>query len=91
MVEPVYQYPSMPQSPLFTRYELIHNSRRDTNLRAPIFAVAVRDEFSVPVVLKKGENRLTLTISDDALSYGFFARLSDDRGNFMKTVRIQAP
>ncbi|RJP94840.1 MAG: tetratricopeptide repeat protein [Desulfobacteraceae bacterium] len=53
--------------------------------------VAVRDEFTVPVLLKKGENRLKLTISDDFLSYGFFARLSDDHGRFIKNVRIQAP
>jgi hypothetical protein len=53
--------------------------------------VAVRDEFTLPVSLKKGENHLKLIISDDTLSYGFFARLSDTQGNFMKNVRIQAP
>ncbi len=48
--------------------------------------VAVRDEFTVPIRLRKGENRLKLIVTDKTLGYGFFARLSDERGDFMDDV-----
>ena len=48
--------------------------------------IAVRDEFTVPVRLKKGENRLKLTIADNTLGYGFFARLSGENGDLMEDV-----
>ena len=52
--------------------------------------IAVRDEFTVPVTLKRGENRLKLTVRDDTLAYGFFARLSDRDGRFMEDVAVSA-
>jgi hypothetical protein len=50
--------------------------------------IAVRDEYRVPLVLKAGENRLRLTVADDTLAYGFFARLSSEAGEFMKDVTV---
>ena len=50
--------------------------------------IAVRDEYSVPVTLKAGENRLRLTVADDTLAYGFFARLSSPAGALMKDVTV---
>ncbi len=50
--------------------------------------IAVRDEFRVPVVLQPGENRLRLTVTDDTLAYGFFARLSSEAGGLMEDVTI---
>ena len=44
----------------------------------------------MPVTLKKGENRLKLTVRDDTLAYGFFARLSDPAGNFMADLSVSA-
>jgi hypothetical protein len=35
------------------------------------------------------KNHLKLTITDDILSYGFFVRLSDEKGNFMKDVQVE--
>ena len=52
--------------------------------------IAVRDEFTIPVTLKKGANRLKLTVADDTLAYGFFARLSDNDGKFMEDVAVSA-
>ena len=52
----------------------------------PARRVAVRDEFTVPITLRKGENHLKLTVSDKSLGYGFFARLSDGHGELMKDV-----
>ncbi|MFA5203288.1 MAG: hypothetical protein WC708_02690 [Lentisphaeria bacterium] len=52
--------------------------------------IAVRDEFTVPVTLKKGENRLRLTVADDTLAYGFFARLSAPDGAFMEDLAVSA-
>lgn len=49
--------------------------------------IAVRDDYTVPVTLKSGENRLRLTITDDTMAYGFFARLSSPGGDWMKDVR----
>ncbi len=51
--------------------------------------IAVRDEFTVKVTLKKGENRLKLTVTDKGLNCGFFARLSDTSGNFMEELQTQ--
>jgi ferredoxin len=53
--------------------------------------IAVRDEFTVPVALLAGENRLKLSITDDKLAFGFFARLSDKDGLTMKDVDIRVP
>jgi hypothetical protein len=50
--------------------------------------IAVRDEYAVAVVLKAGENRLRLTVTDDKLAYGFFARLSSPSGELMKDVTV---
>jgi tetratricopeptide (TPR) repeat protein len=50
--------------------------------------IAVRDEYKVPLVLKAGTNRLKLTVTDDTLAYGFFARLSSESGEFMKDLVI---
>ncbi|MEI8120906.1 MAG: hypothetical protein WCI20_02560 [bacterium] len=50
--------------------------------------IAVRDEYRVSVLLKSGENRLRLTVSDDTLAYGFFVRLSSENGEFMRDVVI---
>lgn len=50
--------------------------------------IAVRDEYKVPLVLKAGVNRLKLTVTDDTLAYGFFARLSSESGEFMKDLVI---
>jgi hypothetical protein len=50
--------------------------------------IAVRDEYRVPLVLKAGENRLKLTVADDTLAYGFFARLSSESGEYMKDVTV---
>lgn len=52
--------------------------------------IAMRDEFRIPVTLKAGENRLKLTVSDDTLAYGFFARLSSESGEFMRDLAITA-
>ncbi len=52
--------------------------------------IAVRDEYRVPVTLKAGENRLRLTVADDTLAYGFFARLSDEAGALMRDVTVAA-
>jgi hypothetical protein len=52
--------------------------------------IAVRDEFTVPVTLNQGENRLKLTVSDDTLAYGFFARLSAPDGTFMEDLAVSA-
>lgn len=57
-----------------------------TVFRGPSRRVAVRDEFTVPIMLHKGENRLKLTVTDKTLGYGFFARLSDEHGDYMKDV-----
>jgi hypothetical protein len=35
-------------------------------------------------------NRLKLTVTDDTLAYGFFARLSSENGEFMKDLLIDA-
>ncbi len=51
--------------------------------------IAVRDEYRVPLTLKAGENRLKLTVTDDTLAYGFFARLSAENGDFMRDVTIK--
>ncbi|MEI8352719.1 MAG: hypothetical protein WCG36_10475 [bacterium] len=51
--------------------------------------IAVRDEYRVPLMLKAGENRLKLTVTDDTLAYGFFARLSAENGDFMRDVTIK--
>ncbi len=51
--------------------------------------IAVRDEFAFMITLHKGENRLKLTVSDDTLAYGFFARLSGTDGNFMEDVTVK--
>ncbi|MBI3985452.1 MAG: hypothetical protein HY343_00905 [Lentisphaerae bacterium] len=48
--------------------------------------IAVRDEFRVPILLQPGENRLRLTVTDDTLAYGFFARLSSVAGDLMEDV-----
>jgi tetratricopeptide (TPR) repeat protein len=53
--------------------------------------IAVRDEFTVPVALLAGENHLVLSITDDKLAYGFFARLSDKDGLTMKDADIRVP
>ncbi len=53
--------------------------------------IAVRDEFTVPVALLAGENLLRLSITDDKLAFGFFARLSDKDGLTMKDVEIRVP
>ena len=50
--------------------------------------IAVRDEYRVPVQLKVGENRLRLTVTDDTLAYGFFARLSSESGEFMRDITV---
>ncbi len=50
--------------------------------------IAVRDEYSVPLTLKAGENRLRLTVTDDTLAYGFFARLSSPSGTWLKDVTV---
>jgi hypothetical protein len=50
--------------------------------------IAVRDEYRVPLILKAGANRLRLTVSDDTLAYGFFARLSSEQGEFMADVTV---
>ena len=52
--------------------------------------IAVRDEYRVPLTLKAGMNRLKLTVTDDTLAYGFFARLSSENGEFMKDLLIDA-
>lgn len=53
--------------------------------------IASRDEFSVAVKLKPGENRLRLTLSNDRLSYGFYARLADPDGQYMPGVTVKLP
>lgn len=55
----------------------------------PPRTTAVRDEFTVLLNLVKGANRLKLIVSDDTLAFGFFARLSDPAGAWMKDVRIE--
>jgi hypothetical protein len=50
--------------------------------------IPVRDEFPVPITLKAGENRLRLTVADDTLAYGFFARLSAPNGTWMRDVTV---
>jgi tetratricopeptide (TPR) repeat protein len=50
--------------------------------------IPVRDEFPVPITLKAGENRLRLTVTDDTLAYGFFARLSALDGTWMRDVTV---
>ena len=50
--------------------------------------IAVRDEYAVPVTLTKGANRLRLTVADDTLGYGFFARLSAPTGELMEDVTL---
>lgn len=52
--------------------------------------IAVRDEYRIPLTLKAGENRLRLTVADDTLAYGFFARLSSEAGEFMRDVTVTA-
>lgn len=53
--------------------------------------IASRDEFRVPITLKAGENTLKLTVRDDKLSYGFYARLSDPKGEYMRDVTAGVP
>ena len=51
--------------------------------------IAVRDEYKVPVTLKAGANQLKLTVTDDTLAYGFFSRLSDERGELMRDITVK--
>lgn len=52
--------------------------------------IAARDEYRVPLTLKAGKNRLSLQVTDDTLAYGFFARLSSEKGEFMRDIVIDA-
>jgi 3-deoxy-D-manno-octulosonate 8-phosphate phosphatase KdsC-like HAD superfamily phosphatase len=43
--------------------------------------IAVPDEHSVPIMLKKGANRLVLRVRNRRLAWGFYARIADCDGN----------
>ena len=51
--------------------------------------VALADEFTVPVRLQSGDNRLVLTLRNAKLGFGFFARLTTPEGRPLP-VRISA-
>lgn len=53
--------------------------------------LASRDEFQVRLPLKAGRNVLRLTVKDDRLSYGFYARLANAQGEFMPDVQVTTP
>jgi hypothetical protein len=53
--------------------------------------IAGRDEFRVPVTLEPGDNRIVFTVTDDRLSFGFFARLSDRGGRYMEDIGVALP